>query len=161
MSSSPRFAIAFHWLRTVNLTDHPGLTAEKIQSRFEEEIKSGSKKTARIENGFEFSMRGGRKNTMINPGGSSMPGLRKGLITFTAEGNSVTVKCRHIVLTGFFAIVTLIAFVQCYLFWWWNRDEFPVWTLAVPAGLLVMYFIFYAVSTRVVLNGIWRKILRQ
>jgi hypothetical protein len=155
--SLPKFSIAFSWQRSINLTDHPGLTLEKIKSGFEEEIKSGSKRIAQVENGFEFSMRGLRGNTMINPGGSSMPGLRMGMITFTTDGIFATVKCRHVVLTPFYAVFVLVAFVQCYLFWHWHREDFPLWTLAVPVGLLVLYFVFYAISTRVVLNGIWRR----
>lgn len=131
-----------------------------LKKRLAEELQSRSKNVKETSDGLEFHMQT-RIGRGLNPGASSMAGLRRGEFTFREEKNSIVVHGRNIVLTGFFAIVTIIVLAQCYVYWWWNRGTLPVWTTAVPAGLLVLYFVYYAIATRAAMNSLWNGVLKN
>jgi hypothetical protein len=159
MSSNTRFSFGFNWQRSISADEYPLLTSEKIKSLIAEELKSRSLSITPAANGIDFKMSAGKSSKIILPGGSRMPFLRTGNFSVEENNRTITVRCRNIILTGFFAVVTIIVFIQCYLFYWWNRDSFAPWTLVVPPALLILYFIYYAIFTRVALNSIWKKIL--
>ena len=155
------FSIGYNWKKNISLDEFPLLVPEKIKSFIEKELKSRNLATKETADGIEFKTGFERQRTMINPGGSSLPFLRAGYFSITENNRIVTVKCRNVVLNLFFTIVTIVAFIQAYLFFWWNKEVTPLPIWFIPPALLILYFIYYAIFTRVALNSIWKKVLEE
>jgi hypothetical protein len=155
------FSIGFNWKKNISLDEFPLLVPEKIKLIVDRELRLRNLKTEETADGIKFKGGYEKQNTMINPGGSSLPFLRAGYFSITENNRIVTVKCRNVVLNLLFTIVALIAFIQAYLFFWWNKEVTPLPVWFIPPALLILYFVYYAIFTRVALNSIWKKILEE